>query len=491
MNNDCTDFVPLYFAEKLRVLNRYGSIGLVTLWSDLEHILQRLSAAGADLSKLTSPICVVGNLYGEGLKHLLRNLLFNPQIETLLVMGTDRSGSLGYLQNFFELGTEEVRADIEYVSESGIEIKPVRIVGSNYIMDDLVTPTTFLRKPDIVRIEGVDTQAAVKASRFLGQYRPSGFAGPRQRIPVPEVRITRYPSNLRAHTIVADTPAEAWKLLVHRIVRFGDRVAIEKGERVELQNVKVVIERPKLEPPDIIMSCGFDPDRFSDYAKSMFTAQIPGDLQYTYGNRLCEYFNQDLIVTVVDKMRVIPDDRTAYLSLWDNQADLDANYRPCLVAIYFRRVMDTLHMTAIFRTHNAANAWLENVHGLVAVQQHVASAIGAGIGALTVISMSISVDPQSMERPKRIHDEVVSRNWWREDPNGYFVITIDSKDLVVQHMHGGVSLGEYRAKRPEKIQHELYRNACISDVSHAMYIGRQLERAYRCIKEGREYVQDS
>ena len=54
----------------------------------------------------TSPIAVFGTLYGNGLRELLRNLLYNPQIQTLLVCGRNRSGSLEDLQAFFDAGLE-------------------------------------------------------------------------------------------------------------------------------------------------------------------------------------------------------------------------------------------------------------------------------------------------------------------------------------------------------------------------------------------------
>ena len=46
-----------------------------------------------DLDPATSPIAVFGNLYGNGLREMLRNLLYNPQIQVLLICGNNRSGS--------------------------------------------------------------------------------------------------------------------------------------------------------------------------------------------------------------------------------------------------------------------------------------------------------------------------------------------------------------------------------------------------------------
>ena len=95
------EFIPLYFGDKLKVVNRHGVIGVVTLWSKPEYVMERFREAGVDLDPATSPIAVFGTLYGNGLRELLRNLLYNPQIQVLLICGHDRSGSLSGLEKFF------------------------------------------------------------------------------------------------------------------------------------------------------------------------------------------------------------------------------------------------------------------------------------------------------------------------------------------------------------------------------------------------------
>src|SRR5512139_904554 len=97
------NFIPLYFKDKLTVINPAGTVGVLTLWSRVEYVLERFRQAGVDLAPETSPIAVFGTLYGNGLRELLRNLLYNPQIQTLLICGRNRSGSLEDLQAFFDL----------------------------------------------------------------------------------------------------------------------------------------------------------------------------------------------------------------------------------------------------------------------------------------------------------------------------------------------------------------------------------------------------
>ena len=50
--------------------------------------------------------------------------------------------------------------------------------------------------------------------------------------------------------VVQDTIIEAWKEVLHLLSRFGHRVRLKKGERLELQHVKVVVEKPRFEADD-------------------------------------------------------------------------------------------------------------------------------------------------------------------------------------------------------------------------------------------------
>jgi thymidylate synthase len=490
------EFIPLYFRDKVRIINPRGTLAVVTLWSDVEHVYERLLRAGADMSETGSHIAVMGFLHGEGFRYLLRNLLYNPQIETLLVLGNDLSGSYEYITSFFKDGVEVIDgAGVKYASPGiGGDIQTVRVVGTNCVMDGLITLESFDMagpKPEIKRIEGITDGSFKKAAEYLAGYTSQKRTGSRMEIPVPEIVVGTYPSNIMSHVIVEKMPSDAWRKLVHTIYRFGPEVIIKKGKRRELQNVKVVVEEPEFEPDDVIESCGFTPLAFRKYQEAILSAVKIDDTTYTYGNRLRDYFGVDMIGEIAEKLKGGPDDRACFATTWDNTRDITGKSRPCLATLFFRKMESgRLNLTATFRTHNASNAWLENLYGLMAIQGYACEAAGLERGAITVISHSISLDPGYMDKASMIAEEVAGRNAFREDPNGYFNITTEGEEIVLRHMHGPFELGEYRGRKPEAIQYELYRSLAISDINHAMYVGRQLQKAYRCIRDGETYVQD-
>ena len=64
------------------------------------------------------------------------------------------------------------------------------------------------------------------------------------KIELPTIKVHYFPSNPRGHQIIKETPLEAWKELIFCLHRFGHHVNLgpKKGERIELQNIKVVVE---------------------------------------------------------------------------------------------------------------------------------------------------------------------------------------------------------------------------------------------------------
>jgi len=158
------------------------------------------------------------------------------------------------------------------------------------------------------------------------------------------------------------------------------------------------------------------------------------------------------------------------------------------VSLYFRKFEGKLTVSATFRTHNALDAWLLNVYGLMAIQQWVADRVGLPPGALVVISHSLGLDPRELDRALLI---IGKRPFEvRLDPMGYFRITLDGEEIFVEHRFEDVTLKEYRGKTAVSLQHQIARDEALSDLNHAMYLGRQLAKAELALKEGREFVQD-
>jgi len=490
-------FEPLHFRDRLTIINPCGIIGVVTLWSRVDYVYERFRQAGADLDPASSPIAVFGNLYGNGLRELLRNLLYNPQIQVLLVCGHNRSGSYEELRNFITLGLE--RKDSPFIrykaTEGQKKVGTCRIRQTTRILDDLVHPGDFSGSLQVRLLGDPQGERAISSiQEFFNSWEPKIFYQglenlQRLKVPLPEVELQYYPSNPRGHAVVREDILEAWKEVLYLLSRFGRRVNLPKGERLELQHVKVVVEKPSFEGDAKLKAVNIDPQSLRRYQEDILRGEQRPDETYNYGHRLRQYFGLDSLAACAQRLQRDPKDRKAYVTLWDNPRDLTpVEGRPCLVSLFFRRFEGRLTLGATFRTHNAMDAYPLNLYGLMATQGWVAAQAAMPPGALVVISHSLGLDPRELDRALLVIGKRPFKV--RLDPMGYFRITLDRQDILVEHRYQDVTLKEYRGRRAERLQHEIARDVALSDINHAIYLGRQLSRAEAALKEGREFVQE-
>ena len=104
------------------------------------------------------------------------------------------------------------------------------------------------------------------------------------------------------------------------------------------------------------------------------------------------------------------------------------------------------------------------------------------------MSHSISIDPSKYDLAERV---AKAKPFSVDlDPNGQFILSVDNEagEIVVQHVNNdGRLIHEYRSAKAERIQHELARDCALSDINHAIYLGRQLAKAENCLINGQPY----
>lgn len=486
-------FEPLYHGDRLHAVNPAGDVGLITLWSPWRAVERKLLAEAPELlDPAASRIAVAANLYGDGWYAMFCNLLFNPQVRHLVAVGEDLGlGVPEEIEAFLARGTE--RATL-----LGRTVR--RVVGTGRVVPDL---GDF----DEERLRGTLTFAhlgklssealAERLREHVAALPAAGAAAERVRVTIPDAGDAVFrPSEVGAHQVVRRRPYDCWEELVVRATRFGRPVELSNGPRLELLNAKAVITDPAEESPELLARAGFDLDRFHRYQQRMLSPDLPEGIAYTYGHRLRGHFEQghgtDTLRTVADVLRTDPRSRGAYVSLWDTSSDLrEASSRstPCLTTLFFRASGDRLTLTATYRAHNLLTAWLENVYGLMAVQRHVCEGAGMEPGAITVVSHSLGIDPRSpryelarglaedWSRDDDV-DRETGKSSLREDPHGYFVVSIDDDRgvIVAEHRYEGVLVKRYEAQRAVTIEQQVAADMAVSLVSHALWLGRELTR---------------
>ncbi|MGC2374601.1 MAG: thymidylate synthase [Solirubrobacteraceae bacterium] len=506
-------FEALYHAERLHMVNPAGDVGIVTLWSPLRSARRRLAEISAELlDPARSRVAVISNLYGDGMYAMLCNLLYNPQVRHLIAIGQDLGlPTCEELEAFLEHGLEDATmlgasvkrirgTDRVFPAGTGFDERRLRERLSFAYLGKLSSES--LPSELLGRLDGLP--------RELGNSHDE-----RLRVTIEEAPDTglRRPSQPAAHQVVRRRPLDCWEELVVRAVRFGRPVTLSNGPRLELLNAKAVITEPARESEQALERYGFQLQSLLDYEAKMLEAELPEDTSYTYGNRMRKHFQGhsgpiDTLSAAIDRLRANPETRHAYVSLWDNAVDLAGERNgeagdstgatqgpsegagsPCLTTLFFRGVGDELSLSATFRAHNLLTAWLRNVYGLMAIQRHVAERCGMEIGSIAVVSHSLGIDPMSPRfgvarslsegwRRDDDRDHETGKYSLREDPHGYFVVSVDERErrIVVEHRFGGVLVKRYTGRHADALANEIGGDMAVGLVSHALWLGRELAR---------------
>jgi len=478
------EFTSLHHRDKLTVINPYGTVAICTLWSPVAKVLAWLERHSATPSP-DGPIAVIGQLFGDGFPEMLRNLLYNPQIDTLIVMGMDLGNSSGLLHAFFNGAYNHID------TPNGPRLKMNTL--SDAVLDTGVTSDMF---EDFLVYKADGYPALSPREMFRADYdlffgasvaTCLGVDKPRIEIPLPEHKISVFPSEEHSHSITARTIPEAWAEVVHDLHRFGIPVALAKGERKALKNFKAVVLWPTISPPHELSYLGVSSEEVAAYQKALLSSET-GDQPYTYGNRILGWFGGNALARVISKLRADARDRSCYISVWDTHSDLlfAISGKPCLVSLYFLALGEALDITAVFRTHNAAHAWVMNAYGIARIQYEVAYSLGLPIGSMTIVSHHISLDLNGTGA-MRVEDILAARaqrlqreeGKFSEDYRGSLLFSVDRdrRVAIIKHTYNGEVLGEYEGADIDVLKTRLLNDKVIGSIEHALYVGQELQRA--------------
>lgn len=476
-----------YYSDKVKTINPFGHVGILTLWSKVETIVGKLQKYGA----MPSCVAAIANLYGDGISQLIANLLWNPQITKLYVIGNNRTGSLQELAKFLQDGVEQVT-----INGSA----QLRIRGTTRLVNPALTgPELFGgHVPQIIDMSIGQLDASIAdLHQALTRETAPVIQRARKELQLADPKMETMPSLVADCQIVGDNALDAWAELLFAINRFGLVTVLKKGMRKELLNVKVLIKDPGWQPDSDYAKFNLDGQKMRQYAEAMLCPDLGDDITYTYGHRLKRYYGFDLVGQAITRLVSDPSDRKCFISIWDSYKDLydrnadgTARGHPCWVGLFLRALEGRLYMSATFRTHRAYTAWIENVHGLMQLQAYICGELerqGVKLcpGPITVYSQSISIDPGQVDMVGSI---LGTRKWtMRDDGRGELTFSVDGKKALVEHRLGGLVLKRYEGSNFEALAHRLSQDLVVSDLSHAIYLGRQLGKLEMCLKNGLEY----
>ncbi|MBI2411102.1 MAG: hypothetical protein HYV32_04395 [Candidatus Kerfeldbacteria bacterium] len=464
---------PLYFAENLILGSEKSSVGVATLWTPKEAVANRLNP---------ETFKVVGQLYSnDGINPLLRNVLANPTIRTIIVCGQDKIGSADSLVNLINNGINE-KGEVIGKEESKVEKEIPR---------DAVE--LFRKNVQIVDVRG--TWKPKELQPIIDKYKQDPIPWAESQVfPEPEISTDWYPSEGSSYTYRGKTVADVWPKVLHGILRFGETKKSNHTNTTQKELLNIVTVVTDEDPDNIIWADYFDFTRehLQGYLPQVMTPDPIPSISYTYGMRLRNHNGVNQVHTIIEKLKKTAWDRQAVAVTWNVEQDNESPHPPCLDIVQALIKYDKVYLTVYFRSNDMFRAWPENAFALRAMQKEIADAIGFPMGSLTVVSNSAHIYEENINKAKDIVEMWYPKLPCEQDPRGNYVIkVIAGKEIQVTHMSpSGRKIDVITGTTAMGIFNELARNEAVSVYIHAMDLGAELQKAEIALTLGIEYTQD-
>ena len=200
MENKSDPRWPLYYSDTIHVANLDSGIGILTLWTKKERVIEKISEKDYSF---------IGQLYSKeyGLQILVRNLLANPYLRDLVVVGIDLNGSSEGLVRLFEEGINEENIII------GTEIKLDEKIKKEHI-DELRRRVKLHDLRTILDFKEVD--------KYLQSLPKKEKNGELIIIPLPDVNPPRrFPTDFSGFKVRGKDFYNAYNALISYMLRFG------------------------------------------------------------------------------------------------------------------------------------------------------------------------------------------------------------------------------------------------------------------------------
>lgn len=475
---------PLYFAPSLALGSPESGVGLCLLWTPQERVLPALDPAD---------YAIAGNLYSrDGVSFLVRNVLAHPSIRLILLCGKDLTGSGAALVALLEHG----------VDAEG------RIVGDGTrLHPELPREAVELFRRSVRLHDARDLARPEQIAALLrGLRAPAAAFAPAPLVfPYHEPAAAALPGAESGLLVRATTVRQAYLRLLWHVLSFGRRGATQhSSDQREILDVLTVVSDEPADPaqgsyadwmPFTRAGLG---ERLPDGGYSGYLGQIlspaPGaGVSYTYGSLLrafpAELAPIDQVAAMVEDLRAQGASRRAVAALWRPAHDPGSANPPCLNLIQARLRDGRLHLTAYFRSHDIYRAWPANAYGLRALQGQIADQLGADAGDLAILSHSAHVYAHDWERAGELlaHHYRAADPRLVRDPRGSFVISLEPPAIVVRHYTpAGDHLQTFRGESARELGVQL--TPYVGEVSHAIYLGQELQKAELAISLGRPEI---
>lgn len=511
-----------------------ASVAVTFLWTMRDAVIPKLEKENLALAT---------NFYTPaGLVGMVRNILANPYIRYVILLGEEYSShgkeeqekqaeltSANALRTFFEQGINDERKLPGFEQavhfDENIPTELIRKVAENVELIDLNK-----MMPDASFDEKI-----VEANRLLRTIekkcpfidKPSTF----------EFEKTKdsFPYEGGAVVVHGSTIPKTWINVIHKIYRYGRKNLMNANTDrwvKEINNIVAVIHDPQ--NTDLSINpflVPLTPEKIKAYQQEVLSPLLPEGKAYTYGNKLRAYFFHDSnaiktlvnseafrdfefgkgihldqnitylekgceinqITDIIDALKRDPYSKATIAITWHPADELMRKHKssPCLVLLQAMVQDEKLNLTTYWRSHDMTQGWPENAYGMAAVQKEIADSINIRPGELTLISSSAQIYNHYYAQVEDMLNKYKKEETDYNDPRGNFLISVKENRIIVTHVHPSDNgeIDKFEGGDAAEVIRKISENIEIN-TSHALYLGKELMKAELALATHGDYTQD-
>ena len=450
-------------------LNEKSNIAIVSLWTKKEVILDKIKF-------YRDKVHAIGTLYTSyGINYLLHTLGERPSIDTLILYGSDLSGSGTMLSKLFK------------------NLQNVKGLKLLWNLEKI--------KPILETTRIVDLREAYKNGdwKILKEtidklYNPGRNVRPILRLELIEIKAESWDPPISGLAINETSLFKAWLKAVYAVMSFGSVKESEYREKQkQLLNLVVSLNFYGKHYEAEREFFQYIPEHmFEEHARSLVNSYKPEHITYTYGERLNAHpLGGNQLRKIVEKLKNDPSTRRAIAVLWHHSIDMESKDPPCIITIQGDVTGEYYNHTVYIRSNDMFSAWPLNMYGQIRLAEKIALELGLKVGIVTTISCSAHIYQHDWNNAwNLIHENYDRLAEFTPDPRGNYLIYLENSGVVVEHRaFDGSKAGELKLKSPKDYR-ALKAKALLLSPDHAFYLGWETRKALEKFSRREKYVQD-
>lgn len=516
-----------------------ANVAVTFLWTMRDAVIPRLEKDN---------LAIATNFYTPaGLVGMIRNILANPYIRYIVLIGEEYSAkeghsveqgktssgyqltSAGAIRAFFEVGIDENRkipgfeSSVHFDKNIPTELinklrENVELIDLNKMMPDASLSEKITEVNKLIR--SLDKKGPFLEKPCMFDYEKTTESYPYEGGPI---------------IVHGSTIPDSWIKMIYNIYRYGRKNLMNANTDrwvKEINDMTVVIHDPQ--NMDLSVNPFLVPltvEKIEAYKSEILSPLLPEGKAYTYGNKLRAYYypsaqeiknlvnskeykdfefgkgpwldanveykdnhceiNQ--IQDIIDALKRDPYSKACCAVTWHVADELMRKHKssPCLIFLQAIVQDERLNLTVFFRSHDMTQGWPENAYGCAAIQKEIAEGIGVESGLLIITSGSAQIYAHYYQQVEDMLNKYNNIKKDYKDPRGNYTIKLEEENIIVKLVHPetGEELEKFEGKNAKELKEKIGRSTQIN-TDHAIYLGIELYRAEQALKN-RSFEQDA